>query len=90
MNRELVYPIVDKFIKLINSEYSMDINMILVSLEEKRFNGRLYYSIELLIEIKDYRHIFNFDVSGEEFIDFNSIYEQVHTLIYDFMDEVGI
>ena len=38
MNRDLVYPIVDKFIKLINSEYSMDINMILVSLEEKGLN----------------------------------------------------
>ena len=90
MNSDLVYPIVDKFIKLINSEYSIDINMILVSLEEKRINSSLYYSIELLVEIKNYRHIFNFDVSGEEFINFNSIYRQVHTLIYEFMDEVGI
>ena len=90
MKRNLVYPIVVKFIKLINSEYPIDINMILVSLEEKKFNGKLYYSIELLVEIKDYRHTFNFDVNGEKFIDFNSIYEQVHTLIYEFINELVI
>lgn len=89
MNSDLVYP-VDKFIKLINSEYPIYINLILVSLEEKHCYKDNYYQIELLIEIKDYRRIECFDVHYDQFIDFNSIYEQTHLIIGEMIEQIGI
>lgn len=102
MDRDLVYPIVDKFIKLINSEYPIYINLILVSLEEKHsykdnyyqienlIEINNYYQIEILIEINNYRRIEYFDVYFDQFIDFNSIYEQTHLIIGEMMEQIGI
>ena len=90
MNIDLVYPIVDKFIKLINSEYPIDMNLLLVSLEEKHCYKDKYYQIEILIEIKDYRRIEYFDVHFDQFIDFNSIYEQTHVIIGEMIEQIGI
>ena len=90
MDRDLVYPIVDKFIKLINSEYPIYINLILVSLEEKHCYKDNYYQIEILIEINDYRRIEYFDVYFDQFIDFNSIYEQTHLIIGEMLEQIGI
>ncbi len=90
MNNDLVYPVVDKFIKLINSEYPIDINLILVSLEEKHCYKDDYYQVEILIEMKDYRRIEMFDVHFDQFIDFNSIYEQTHLCIGEMMEQIGL
>ena len=90
MNNDLVYPVVDKFIHLINSEYPIYINLILVSVEEKHCYKDNYYQIKVLIEIKDYPRIEYFDVHFDQFIDFNSIYEQTHLIVGEMVEQIGI
>lgn len=85
-----LYNIVNKFIKLIDSEYPISTSIILYKLEEKKIYKDIYYTIGLLIEIENYRRIEYFDVLFDEIIDFNTIYQQVHLIITEMIEQIGI
>lgn len=85
-----LYNIVNKFIKLIDSEYPISTSIILYKLEEKKIYKDVYYTIGVLIEIENYRRIEYFDVLFDEIIDFNTIYQQVHLIINEMIEQIGI
>lgn len=85
-----VYNEVNKFIKFINSLYPIEINCLLDGLTDKYIYKNHYYTITVLIDIKGYQQKNYFDVLFDEFIDFNTIYQQIHILIGEMMQQIGI
>lgn len=89
-NNIQVYNEVNKFIEFINSLYPIEINCLLDGLTDKYIYKEHYYTITVLIDIRGYEQKNYFDVIFDEFIDFNTIYQQINILIGEMMQQIGI
>ena len=86
----MIYRQVENFIRFVSSEYSNNINCYLVELNDKRIYKDLYYTIRVMLNIAGYRKIVEFDVLFDEFIDFNTIYQQINLAIGETIEFLGI
>ena len=80
-----------KFIHLISSTYPTNINCILYKfkmIKSDIFKNE-YARLIILVQIENYTKEVTLDINIDEFINFNSIYEQLNTVINELIDKIG-
>lgn len=80
------------FIHLISSRYPTNINCILYKFKliKSEIIKNSYARLIILIQVENYTKEVILDIVVNEFIDFNSLYEQLNTVINELIDKIGI